>query len=162
VERLDKHFRALAQASFARYGFAYADLIVQWSAVVGESLANVSRPERLRWPRQAGGRDGRKQGGTLIVRVAEGRALELQHLAPRVIERINGFYGYEAVAALKIVQGPLPIRPARPRPVPSLTHSAGGVLLDGIGDDRLKAALRRLGAGALPREATSQPTTSSR
>lgn len=160
MERLDKHFRTLARQTFARYGFAYAELIVQWPAVVGEALAGASRPERLRWPRASSSPDGRKQGATLVVRAAEGRALEIQHLAPRIIERINAFYGYYAVVALKIVQGPLPVGPirqARPLAAPPACLD----LLDGIGDDRLKQSLQRLAAGALPR-ATSQHPTSSR
>ena len=161
MERLDKHFRTLAGEAFARYGFAYADLIVQWPAVVGEALAGTSRPERLRWPRASSSPDGRKQGATLVVRVAEGRALEIQHLAPRIIERINAFYGYHAVAALKIVQGPLPVGPIRQAHPPARPPACLD-LLDGIGDDRLKQALQRLAAGALPRQATSQHRTSSR
>lgn len=162
VERLDRHFRTLAGEAFARYGFAYADLIVQWPAMVGEVLAGVSRPERLRWPRPAPSTAGRKQGGTLVVRVAEGRALELQHLAPRIVERINAFYGYQAVAALKLVQGPLPARAMQRSPRVAPLPAAPCIGLDGIGDDRLKAALQRLAAVALPRQATSQHPTSNR
>jgi hypothetical protein len=163
VERLDKHFHNLAREAFARYGFAYADLIMQWPAMVGEALAVVSAPERLRWPRLQGAAAGRKQGGTLVVRVAEGRALELQHLAPRIIERINRFYGYEAVVHLKIVQGPLPVRsPGPPRPAVAATISVTDAAFDGIADDALKAALRRLAAGAVPGQENSRNSTSTR
>jgi hypothetical protein len=92
VDRLDKHFRRLTKNVFARYGFAYAGVLAEWSAIVGEEYGRVSVPERIRWPRSAGpGGDGRKRGGTIVVRVAEGRALEFQHLAPLLIERINSY-----------------------------------------------------------------------
>ena len=30
MERLDKHFEKLTKASFARYGFAYGELLARW------------------------------------------------------------------------------------------------------------------------------------
>jgi hypothetical protein len=67
---------------------------------VGEDLAAVSAPERIRWPRGAGEAQ-QMQGGTLVVRAAPGRALELQYEALRIIARINGYLGYGAIAKLK-------------------------------------------------------------
>ena len=40
-------------------------------------------------------------------------APEIQHRAPQLLERINGFFGYGAVARLALVQGP-PLRPPAP------------------------------------------------
>ena len=54
METLTKHFRELTRAAFARYGFAYAEVIARWPEVVGEDLARVSRPDRIRWPKGAG------------------------------------------------------------------------------------------------------------
>jgi hypothetical protein len=51
------------------------------------------------------------RGGTLKLRVARHRALELQHRAPLVIERINLFFGRDAVTRLALIQGPLPLAP---------------------------------------------------
>ena len=112
MDTLNKHFRKLTEASFERYGFAYAELLSQWEAIVGVELAAVSAPERISWPRRNDGEEDRGQpgGGTLVVRAAEGRALELQYMGPRIIERINGYYGYGAVAKLKVLQGKLPAR----------------------------------------------------
>ena len=163
VETLNKHFRKLTEASFKRCGFAYAELLSQWEAIVGSELAMVSAPERIRWPRRGDGEEDRGQpgGGTLVVRAIEGRALELQYMAPRIIERINGYYGYSAVAKLKILQGKLPkqARDARHRETPVLDASSGEALqskLQAVGDDKLREALGRLGTGALAKLANSR------
>ncbi len=150
MRTLDKDFRALTRAAFARYGFAYGELITQWPAIVGDSVAQWSEPERIKWPRA--GADERKQGGTLVIRATPGRGLDLQHETPRIIERINAFYGYGAIAAIKIRQAPLGRKTAAPRTLPALGAGAAQALeseLDGVADPSLKEALRRLGQGVL-------------
>jgi hypothetical protein len=150
MQTLDKDFRALTRAAFARYGFAYGDLITQWPAIVGDSVAQWSEPERIKWPRA--GVDERKQGGTLVIRVTPGRGLDLQHETPRIIERINAFYGYAAIGAIKIRQGALSQKKAPVQALPELgTHAARALEseLDGVADPGLKDALRRLGQGVL-------------
>ena len=162
METLNKHFRKLTEASFERYGFAYAELLSRWEAIVGKELADVSAPERVRWPRRRDGQEDRGQpgGGTLVVRAAEGRGLELQYMAPRIIERINGYYGYAAVANVKVLQGKLPRKVMKTNSAePHLDESSNAKLqsrLESIGDDKLRAALERLGTGALAKLATSR------
>ncbi len=163
METLDKHFRKLTEASFERYGFAYAELLSQWEAIVGAELAEFTAPERIRWPRGNNGEEDRGQpgGGTLVVRAAEGRALELQYMTPRIIERINGYYGYGAIADVKVLQGRLPkqARAARdnaPAPLDAEATEALQSKLESVGDDKLRDALERLGRGALAKLASSR------
>ena len=156
MDRLDKHFRQLTKAVFSRYGFAYGEVLSRWSAIVGEELGAMSAPERIRWPRAGGsGGDGRKTGGTLLLRVAEGRGLEFQHLVPRIIERINAFYGYEAVTAVKVLQGrpAAPSPPARRPAANAASPERGAPHLEAIEDEALRAALLRLGSALSHREA---------
>ncbi len=84
MESLTKHFRSITRAAFARHGFAQADVVSNWTEIVGEDLGAISAPERIRWPRGAGD-EARKSGGTLVMRAAPGRALDLQYEAPRII-----------------------------------------------------------------------------
>lgn len=150
MKTLDKEFRALTRAAFARYGFAYADLITQWPAIAGEAIAKWSEPERIKWPRAA--TDERKQGGTLVIRVVPGRGLDIQHETPRIIERINAFYGYGAIASVKITQGVLTARkPPRPALAPLRPADAQALesRLETVDDPALKEALRQLGKGVL-------------
>lgn len=158
MQTLDKPFRDLTKAAFARYGFAYGELLSQWMAIAGDEIGGACRPERITWPRQAG-ESQRRQGGTLILRAAPGRALELHYEIPRLIERINAFYGYGAVGAIRVRQAPVAAGKAAPalRPAPDAPQIAAlDTALAGIGDEALRAALRRLGAGALARCKSSQ------
>jgi hypothetical protein len=145
METLSKHFREITKAAFARYGFAEADVVAHWEAIVGSDLAGVSAPDRIRWPRGAG-EEAQKRGGTLIIRAAPGRALELQYEASRIASRINSFFGYGAVAAIKVVQAQaLPQRPGRPPPLPEKPVCEQE--LASLDESPLKAALERLGRG---------------
>jgi hypothetical protein len=80
--------------------------------------------------------------------------VELQHATPTIIERVNTYYGYQAITDVKIVQGPLPqrVRPVR-RP-PKLAPEREAALVREVGvieDESLRDALARLGRGALAR-----------
>jgi len=143
----------LTRPAYKRRGFAHADILARWTAIVGDALAATSCPEKLHFP------TGASAGATLQVRVASGFALELQHLAPLVIERINTFYGYRAVNRLKLVQGPLPVRRApRRRPIRPLDAGQEDALarqVSATADAGLRAALQGLGRavrGAGPAE----------
>ncbi|MGH7090526.1 MAG: DUF721 domain-containing protein, partial [Stellaceae bacterium] len=127
--------------------FAVAQLVTEWAAIVGPDWAEKMAPERLSFP------PGERRDGTLHLRVAPALALEVQHRAPLLLERINGFFGYGAVARLKLVQGPLPraSRPKRPDPpvLPAAEKAALDRRLAGIEDEELREALRRLGTAVL-------------
>jgi hypothetical protein len=145
METLAKHFREITKAAFARHGFAQADVVANWEAIAGSALADVSAPERIRWPRGSG-EEARKQGGTLIIRAAPGRALELQYEASRIISAINSFFGYAAVAGIKVVQAADLARPRRPAP-PLAEKPVCEQILASLDESPLKAALERLGRG---------------
>jgi len=133
---------------FARRGFADGTLIADWAAIVGDRLAAHSAPEKVDFPR------GGRTGGTLTLRVdTSGLATELQHLAPQLTERINGFFGYAAVSRLRFIHGPLPQRPApvshrRPPTSPSSIEAAAKSVA-AVEDDALRDALDRLGRSVL-------------
>src|ERR1700704_4650441 len=96
----------LAGPIVARHGGSVlARLKADWPFFVGADLAIAT------WP-QALGRDG-----VLKLRVAAAIALELQHRAPLLIERINLYLGRSAISRLVLVQGPLPL-PTSPGPAP--------------------------------------------
>ena len=98
--------RAAAEV-LRRRGFAHGAIVTRWAEIVGAHLAAESAPERLVFRRDEA------VGATLHVRAAGALALDLQHLAPIVIERINAFFGFSAVARIALTQGPLPRRKAK-------------------------------------------------
>jgi hypothetical protein len=140
----------MTDPAFRRQGFAQQDIVTRWSEIVGPALGATSLPEKLGFP------PGKRRGGTLIVRVDGGMALELQHLSPQVIERVNGYFGYRAVEKIVIRQGPLPPRVMRrktqakklsPEDEASLEKQ-----LSDTKDSRLRNALKSLGGAVLGRQ----------
>jgi hypothetical protein len=131
--------RAVGKRDFAEGG-----LIADWPNIVGPAIATRCQPKKL-----SAARPGSHRDGSLLVRVEPGFALELQHLAPQIIERINGHYGYAAIHRLTFQQGPLDTRkqPRRPppRPLGAAEESALRRQMETIEDDALRGALERLG-----------------
>ena len=127
-----------------RGGGILVRLKAEWPAIVGADWAEVSWPTAL-------GRDG-----VLKLRAASFAALELQHRAPLIIERINLFFGRAIVTRLTLLQGPLPLASGAGRPViPALSESEVKVLdqrLSDIADPDLRAALAQLGTAVSGRQ----------
>ncbi len=149
---------ALMRPAFEKYGFPAAAILTEWEAIAGAELAAFTAPERLKWPRRtsSSGDDAFENGATLILRVSGARALEVEHLRPRLIERINAAFGYRAVAEIRVLQAPIN-RPKsedrRPAAAPAPERSA---LLSPLREDRLKQALTRLASGMEARQALDE------
>ena len=136
-------------AAFKRFGFIQSAIVSRWNEIVGERYARVSLPESIRFPA------GRKSGGVLTLLVEGAHAPLIQHLAPLIIERVNRFFGYEAVNRIVFRQGKPPAPPERLtkpdlRPVPKEL----GEGLRQIADPELRACLESLAASL---SATSGP-----
>lgn len=153
---------ALAKLALGKRGFAEADLISQWPAIVGPDLAALALPVKLRLKRPrkepAVDRAGAKSpaqspavpanvaGGTLTLRASAAASLEVQHLKPQILARIATYFGYPAISDIRIEIGDRRSGPAgRRRPAPALP-TAVPPDLSGVGDPDLRAALERLGA----------------
>jgi hypothetical protein len=88
-------------------GLARAELLAWWPDIVGEAYAAHTRPERIRWPR-----DGK--AAVLVVRCDPALALQFSYETENVRRRLNSYFGYAAVGAVRIVQHPLTqARPTR-------------------------------------------------
>ena len=127
--------------AFKRFGFVQSSIVSRWPEIVGPRYARVSSPESIRFPH------GRKSGGILTLLVQGAHAPLMQHLAPLIIERVNRFFGYAAIAKVGYRQGaplPQPASPKRPelRPVP---REIGEGLRE-IADPELRACLESLAA----------------
>jgi hypothetical protein len=133
----------ITEPAFRRHGFATTEVLLRWPAIVGAELAAIATPEKLSFPRNS------PAGGTLHVRVAGAVATELQHRAPQIIERVNTYYGYRAVARLHLVQAPpkpkIDSQPVRNRTklTPEQTTKIGETIST-VRDPRLRAALERM------------------
>ncbi|MBE6452023.1 MAG: DUF721 domain-containing protein [Alphaproteobacteria bacterium] len=93
-----KMMKPLAKNLLGKYGFTELELLANWLEIAGD-LAEYTLPKNLFFTK------GQKTNGTLVVEVLSGAfALELQHREKLMLSKINMFFGYEAVAHLKIVQ----------------------------------------------------------
>lgn len=137
----------VAGPALRKRGLAQGRLLTDWAEIVGAKLAEQSRPEKLV---PAKGTDG---GGTLEIRVSGPWAVEIQHLAPVLIERINRYFGYAAVGRLRLVHAPLSGKLAVPRPAAARPDPAAEAALDatlaGVEDEALREALAGLGRALL-------------
>lgn len=139
---------AIARRALGSKGYAEAGLFTHWAEIAGASLAAASLPVKLSFPR------GRRDEGTLTVRCGGAAALELQHLAPSVLERINGHFGYRAVARLRIEQGAVSPRKVAAPPPPLTRLEQGDVAqrVAAVADPELRASLARLGSAIRRRD----------
>jgi len=131
--------------AFARQGFASTELVTRWTDIVGPEIAAHSQPEKIQWPPP---RDGQTaEPGTLVLRVEGPTALEIQHLSTVILERVNRFFGWQAIASLRLRQAPLRRERSRPAagPDPAATEAIARTLPE-IEDADLRHALARLGA----------------
>jgi len=134
----------IGRAAFRKFGFVQSSIVTRWGELVGAKYAGVSAPESIRFP------VGEKAGGTLNLIVASGFAPMLQHVMPEIIERVNRFFGYRAVAKVAIRQGELPVvraeRAPPPRNLRPVPVELGDSLRD-IGDPELRTVLESLAQG---------------
>ncbi|HSI41649.1 MAG TPA: DciA family protein [Xanthobacteraceae bacterium] len=135
---------AIAQ-SCAKRGLASVEIVTHWPDIVGEPLAARAAPLKLIWPAR-----GDTEGtGVLHVRVEGAYAIDLQHEAPVVIERINRYFGWRCVGRLALRQGPVAGLRQKPAPPPEPDAAALAGVARRIGqfeDAALGEALARLGA----------------
>jgi hypothetical protein len=140
----------VTRPAFRRQSPAAASLMADWPAVIGPALAAVTRPVRL----SRGARDdaGTQKPGTLTIRCAGPVALELQHLAPQLLARINGFAGYPLVAQLRFERGSVTAPP--PAAVRRIVTAgpADEAGLEAIQNPDLRAALAALRASLKTKE----------
>src|SRR5260221_2451049 len=85
--------------AFAKQGFASSELVIRWAEIVGAEIAAHSEPEKIQWTR--GARGPTPEPGTLVLRVEGPAAIEIQHLSGVVLERVNRFFGWQAVRGLR-------------------------------------------------------------
>lgn len=133
----------IGRTAFRKFGFVQSSVLTRWPEIVGERHARVCQPEAIRFP------PGEKTDGILQVLVVPAHAPIIQHVVPEIIERVNRFFGYSAVAKVKLRQGAVKPPPAsrEPRAAPPSLRPVPvelGDSLRDIGDPELRAVLESL------------------
>jgi hypothetical protein len=144
----------VGRAAFRRFGFVQSAIVSRWSEIVGERYASVSSPESIRFP------PGKRSDGVLSLVVEGAHAPMMQHVGPVIIERVNLFFGYQAVARLAFRQGLVQIARARTRSAPASLRPIPVELGDSlreVADPELRACLESLARGVAANEAALGP-----
>ena len=130
--------------TFTRQGFASAELVTRWPEIAGAEIAAHSEPiNRVAAP----GRHWGASPGHAVLRVEGPAAIEIQHLAGVICERVNRFLGWRAIERIALRQAPLRRASRKPERKPDAAAAARlAASLPEIADDDLRAALARLGA----------------
>ena len=136
----------IGHAAFRRFGFVQSSVVTRWPEIVGEHHAQVCMPESIRFP------PGEKSEGILQLVVVPAHAPLIQHVIPEIKERVNRFFGYKAVARVKMRQGE--VKPPRAHECPKAQGGLGpslkpipmelGDSLRDIGDPELRTVLESL------------------
>jgi hypothetical protein len=132
----------IGRTAFRKFGFIQSSVVTRWAEIVGAKHARVCAPESIRFP------PGEKSGGILQLVVVAAHAPLIAHVEPEIIERVNRFFGYNAVTRIKLRQGAVKPPPADKgaaappslRPIPI---ELGESLRD-IGDPELRTVLESL------------------
>ena len=133
---------AVGGAAFRRFGFVQSSVVTRWPEIVGPHHARTCAPEAIRFA------PGEKSDGVLQLVVLPAHAPLIQHVIPEIIERVNRFFGYNAISRIKMRQGEVkpPARRDAPTAPPSLKPiplELGESLRD-IGDPELREVLESL------------------
>lgn len=132
----------IGSIAFRRFGFVQSSVVTRWPEIVGAEHARVCAPENIRFP------PGEKSQGMMQLVVTPSHAPLIQQVVPEIIERVNRFFGYSAIARIKLRQGAVkpPTPTTRIRTPPSLkpiSMELGESLRD-IGDPELRTVLESL------------------
>ncbi len=81
-----------------KYGFINSDILTDWDKIAGEDLASKIVPVKLSFPM------GQRNNGTLYVKIKNPSfSSVIQYQFPTVIDRVNTYFGYNAVSKIHLL-----------------------------------------------------------
>lgn len=136
-------------------GFAVARLLTHWPEIAGTAMAAITRPVKVGY-----GREG--MGGTLTLLTTSANAPMVQMELPRLKEKVNAVYGYNAIARITLTQTAatgfaegqaqfVPAPKAARAPDPAIVAHARQIAAP-IKDDGLRQALETFAQNILTRQ----------
>lgn len=138
----------IAKATGAR-GFAETRLLTQWTEIVGQSIATITQPVKISHRRNG-------MGARLIVLVNGANAPEVTMQIPKIVERVNACYGYNAISEVHLTQtaqvgfaeaktGWNHDQPTPPKELDSQQNAQINASVSGVADETLRQKLEQLG-----------------
>jgi hypothetical protein len=105
LQRLGRIINQITDPAIRKRGFLHTEVISRWDVIVGDDLSKASIPQRISHPSRHG------EPAVLHVCVESARATEFQHMIPLVIERVNTYFGYRAIGAVRLNQNEIKKEP---------------------------------------------------
>lgn len=136
--------RKLLGPLLGKKGLMQADIMSHWTDILGPSLASGVTPFSLSFSKHSGGKT------VLTVKVFSGAyAVEITARKEQIIERINSYFGYDAINDLRIMQGgtfsPPPSLPREPklsaRQIEDIYQIAADIETDSLRESIIKLGL---------------------
>lgn len=95
-----KHVEELAldviEPGLNQLGLVGSTILKNWGAIVGSTLAQNTRPERVSFPPKT------RTHGTLHIKARQGFNTIIQHHSSEIIFRINSHFGFSAISDVRI------------------------------------------------------------
>jgi len=99
LQSLAQTLKPLTKRILGKNGFIETDIITNWENIVSEQLAQYCSPIKIEFPRD------KKNNGRLLLQATSGAfALEISHREKYILDKINTYFGYNAVSSIKILQ----------------------------------------------------------
>lgn len=141
----------VTEPALGKKGMLYAKLIAQWTGVIGPDKARLATPIRISFDKDQTDK-GKYTGGTLVLATTSAHATVIQHDAALWLDKINLFFGYPALAHIKLIHSAGDLRDQEKRirrdrepRLSSETRNHIQSLVETVDDEDLKKALQKLG-----------------
>ena len=145
INKISATTKALLKPIIDRYGAAYVQVLLDWPTIIGPRFANITKVIHLKFP------VGKKTGGVLQLRCISAAIPLLQAQSPQIIDRINRYFGYNAVAEIRFQAGLTVIKKndstQKSKTLAIEAQTEIESITNDVTNDNLRAALQRLGAG---------------
>ncbi len=149
LESIGSVFAPLMKGVLSTDDLVEVDIILRWDDIIGDEISKFSTPVKVKYNHKTDIR-------TINIEVPVGGfALELQHREQYIINKINAYFGYNAIHKISINQNANMIikRPASNSNMKKkITEEEKKYLLeisDGINDEKLKEILIKLGENVI-------------
>lgn len=146
MPRIGQVVQRVAAPIFSKQGFSQGRIITDWPEIVGEKIASYGVPEKITFPFQ------KKSGGTLHIMASGSGGMMFQYQSALIIERINTYFGYNAVAKIQLHNTPMAAPEAskpKPTPVDERLEKKARKDLKSLEEGALKEALLHLNTSIL-------------
>lgn len=149
LESIGSVFMPLMKGVLSQEDLIETDIILRWVDIIGEEISMYCNPVKVKYNPKTDIR-------TISLEVPMGGfALELQHRGEYIINKINAYFGYNAIHKLSISQNAnmrIKKAPASDKKEKNITEDEKKYLLevsDGINDEKLKEILIKLGENVI-------------